>query len=50
MMHVGHAHVAVVFKQGDALIKADSKQLAALCQVNGVIEESGRRIKSALRG
>src|SRR5512132_3151463 len=33
MMHVDHAHVTVVCKQPDALIKADSKQFTALCQV-----------------
>ena len=50
MMEVDHAHVPVVCKQADALIKADSKQLTALCQINRVIEKSGRRKKSASRG
>ena len=49
MMEVDRADTAIVCNYEDGPIKLDANQLAAFCHVNGVVEESGRRIKGALR-
>src|SRR6266446_2241651 len=47
MMQVDYTYVAIICEQFDSAIELNSKQLAGLCQVYRVIEESGRRKKSA---
>src|SRR5882757_7284075 len=50
MMQIFDANVAIVCQQEGCAIEFHSKQLTALCQVYRIIEEGGRRKKSALRG
>src|SRR5262249_15552839 len=49
MMQIDYANVAIVCQQEGCAIELHSKQLTALCQVYRIIEEGGRRKKSAQR-